>query len=437
MTSRLDTLDGLRGAAAFLVVIYHFFVGLAEPVHSPTLYPHGSLLRAVPFAQVFGDVGVLLFFLVSGFVIMMTLERSSGLVDFATRRTLRLWPAMIVCAALSAILQNTWGDLYHYAGSDTDVTLFEYISSVLFFPPPLAASYLGLENEGVYWVEGVYWTLWHEVRFYTLIALVFLIVPRNRFLWVWAVVQAISVGVEFLNAFQDSPYPLQFAARLLFQPGFLCWFSLGLCSYFFWSGRREPALFVITVLAGLALVVPELIVIGPDGIGLAEDIGLRLAAYAMIFTPFMLFLSGGRFLGLLRTRPFVVIGLASYPLYLFHEDPGMIAIMFGNSLGLPPVLTALSVLLMVIVFAILIHFLVEQPVQAKLKHELRLWSHAVEKRLPILRFSNPVSNGTHNGAEAVDIAAKGRHKSLACQGYSATIRARTTATAAASKHDRT
>lgn len=396
MAARLETLDGLRGIAALLVVIYHFFVGLAEPAYAPPLYPHGSLLGAVPVVQVFGDAGVLLFFLISGFVIMMTLERSSGLVDFATRRLARLWPAMIVCASLSAILQNTWGDLYHYAipAVDVDVTLFEYISSVLFFPPRLAANYLGLETEGIHWVENVYWTLWHEVRFYALIALVFWIAPRSWFLWTWAGLQSVSTTIEILGAFQDQPYPLGFTAHLLFQPRFLCWFSLGISSYLFWSGRRDSALFIITGLACLSLAIPELIAIGPGEIRLSENIGMQLVTYAMILTPFMLFLAGGRFLGLLRTRPFITIGLASYPLYLFHEDPGMIAVMFGKSLGLPPVPTALAVFALVIAFAILVRIAAERPAQATLKNVLLPWSRSLERRWPLLRFRDPISKET-------------------------------------------
>lgn len=401
MSERLDTLDGLRGIAALLVVVYHFFVQLAEPAHSPSLYPHGNLLGYMPVAQVFGQVGILLFFLISGFVIMMTLERSSGLVDFTTRRMARLWPAMLFCATLSAIMQNTWGDTYHYPvpGIDMEVTLLDYLSSILFFPPHLAAQYLGFEKEGAYWVEGVYWTLWHEVRFYALIAVVFLLSPRAWFLWVWAGLQAAATGLDMLGAFRNELYPLGFKAHLLFQPVFLCWFSLGLSSYLLWSGRRDLALFVIVALAVLAMIVPDLIAIGPGEIRLAEGMGIRLAAYAMIFTPFGLFLTGSRLLSVLRTRPFIAIGLASYPLYLFHEAPGMIAVMFGNSLGLPPVAVALAVFVLVVVFALFVHAAIERPAKTMLNQRFRRWSRNLESRLPLLRFrtAGPTTEKTAKG----------------------------------------
>jgi len=86
--ARLRYLDGLRGIAIIAVMLWHFF--------GPTdaaLLPYGDRYSHIPVLSS-GWMGVELFFLISGFVIFMTIERCSGFCDFMLRRWLRLFPAM-------------------------------------------------------------------------------------------------------------------------------------------------------------------------------------------------------------------------------------------------------------------------------------------------------------------------------------------------------
>lgn len=64
---RLEYLDGLRGLAILWVLLYHFFSRWAE------LIPFGSTYQQWLIFEM-GDLGVNLFFLISGFVIFMTLN---------------------------------------------------------------------------------------------------------------------------------------------------------------------------------------------------------------------------------------------------------------------------------------------------------------------------------------------------------------------------
>jgi peptidoglycan/LPS O-acetylase OafA/YrhL len=359
---RLDTLDGMRGVAALMVVVYHFFARWAAPVHEPTLYPHGNLLAEAPFLIVFGDVGILLFFLISGFVIMMTLERSTGIIDFTGRRVARLWPAMIVCATMSAFLINATDIAGYYEGKEWwAVRPFEYVSSLFFLPPDLTGPAFGIEGGRLDWVEGVYWTLWHEVRFYALIAVVFLISPRPWFLWAWVIVQGISTVIDLGMMVIDRNYLVGMGVELVFQPRMLAWFSLGLCGYLVWSKRSDRAIAVIAVLAGIAILAKE-VVHRPEGfLALKPEAGEELLTYVIVITPFLLFLARSPILKVFQSKVIVTIGLASYPLYLFHELPGMAGMKIGAELGAPPLLTAFATMGLIIVIAIAIHHLVEIP----------------------------------------------------------------------------
>ena len=383
---RLDTLDGMRGLAALMVVVYHFFARWAEPVHSPTLYPHGNLLAEAPFLIIFGEVGILLFFLISGFVIMMTLERSTGILDFTGRRIARLWPAMIVCATLSAILINASDIASYYHDKEWwAVRPIEYVSSLFFLPPYMTGPMLGFEGR-LDWVEGVYWTLWHEVRFYALVAIVFLAAPRLWFLWSWAAVQAISTAIELGKTATGQSYLFGNGVELLFQPRMLGWFSLGLCGYMVWSKRGSPAVTAIAVLAVIGILAREVVTMSDGRIGLAEHGGLEIITYAVVVVPFLLFLARSPVLGVFRLPVFITIGLASYPLYLFHELPGMAAMKIGAELGLPPLPVAIVTLGILILVAIAIHHLVEMPGKRLITGWWRRHFKALEDRTSWLRF---------------------------------------------------
>src|SRR5262245_59868150 len=88
---RLATLDALRGLAALLVVLFHIFTA-----------PQAGEARRVAalFSSVdIGHLGVCLFFIVSGYVIPLSLDRLA-LGVFWWRRFVRLYP----CYWLSIVL---------------------------------------------------------------------------------------------------------------------------------------------------------------------------------------------------------------------------------------------------------------------------------------------------------------------------------------------
>src|SRR5688572_29637953 len=86
---RIAELDLLRFLAAAAVVLFH-------ATDWPT---QTNLLRA---AATFGFMGVPLFFMISGFVILMTAQNRSGL-QFVNSRIARLYPSFWICVLLSAL----------------------------------------------------------------------------------------------------------------------------------------------------------------------------------------------------------------------------------------------------------------------------------------------------------------------------------------------
>ena len=382
---RLSELDGLRGVAALLVVVYHLFARWAEPLHETTLYPHGNALASLPVLAYLGMYGVLLFFLISGFVIVMTLERSSGVADFAVRRVARLWPTMLVCATLSTLIINLSGAADIYPGVERwHVTPLEYVTSILFVSPGFVAALLDLPP--AHWIEGVYWTLWAEVRFYVLIALVFLLFPGRRFLTAWAVVQALSTALELARAVFPEVSWTYLPPVLALQPRYLAWFSLGICGYMLWTRRLGPAVWIIAAFAVTAIGAGEIVTLRGGVPGAAPEAGSVALLYLAVVTPFALFLRRSRLLGVLSWRPVTAIGLASYPLYLFHERGSMAALPFVVQAGVPPWLAVGIVFACVIVVALAIHRLVEWPAKGFVAARGRPWARELQRKHPWLRF---------------------------------------------------
>lgn len=380
---RVEALDGLRAVAALMVVAYHAGARWAPPQQDPTLYPYGGLFAGIPGIGYFGSFGVLLFFMISGFVIMMTLERTSGIADFAARRIARLWPCMLVCATLSALVINTLGQMDGVMGLERfRVTPLEYFSSIVFFPPAITADLLGAPPSQ--WVEGVYWTLWAEVRFYALIALVYLIAGRARFLWAWAGVQACSLVADALiSAHGGGAIP--FSVQQALQPDMLQWFTLGLCAFHLYRGHLPAPGWIASGLALAALVVGPIVTL-EGGAGFTGQAASYSLFSVLVILPFALFIARSPVIDALAWKPLVTLGLASYPLYLFHERPSLIFTWLFTNLGLPPLVALALALALVIGASLLIYRLVEQPGKRLLTGALRPAGLMLEARAGWLRF---------------------------------------------------
>ena len=82
------------------VVAYHYCYRWGPPVDPESLYAYGTALAGLPGVR-FGAYGVHLFFVISGFVIAMTLERCKTPREFILRRYARLAPAMLLFSVIT------------------------------------------------------------------------------------------------------------------------------------------------------------------------------------------------------------------------------------------------------------------------------------------------------------------------------------------------
>jgi peptidoglycan/LPS O-acetylase OafA/YrhL len=157
MSHRIDELTGLRCAAVMMVVIahaQHMIVGGYGGFLSP--------LRL--FAN--GDLGVVIFFVLSGFLITNLLQAewnrtgSIDLLRFYTKRILRIWPAFYAYLIVAGVLALAGMiDIGFRQMAYAALHVWNY-SEVLGLGPANAAHPAGA------WYLGHFWTLALEEQFY-------------------------------------------------------------------------------------------------------------------------------------------------------------------------------------------------------------------------------------------------------------------------------
>lgn len=289
---RLDSLDLLRFLAAAAVMFYHFyFIGPLQGFWPRTLYQ--------PLAH-WGDLGVDLFFVISGFVITLTSE-NRGTRAFIAARATRLFPAFLVCSAITAGMAIT------LPGISAGEILPRWLASLSFFPRAL-----GIEP-----LSSVYWTLAIEIQFYALVALLIAIGWWKRhadlILWTWLI---LSFAVQYVHQ-----APLLADVLITEYAGHFC---AGMILYRIHAGQ-PPRFAIAALLLAFSLMSKHIQHID-------EWLG---GSFQMLFPPLGIVLAAPVLAGLvflaartpslprgLPARGAALLGAMSYPLYLVHADLG-------------------------------------------------------------------------------------------------------------------
>ncbi|MEU9033487.1 acyltransferase [Streptomyces sp. NPDC048352] len=338
---RLAVLDGIRVLAALAVLFYHYVV-LAGAWGEPTagVFPVARRLA------VYGWLGVEIFFLVSGFVICMSAwGRSVG--DFAVSRVARLFPAYWAAVALTSLVLFTWPEVRPIAGFTDVVVNLSMLQGGLGVPD----------------IDDAYWTLFVELKFYVLFALMALrgVTYRNCVLfcgvWTLAGVVAPTADSGVLSFFampSASPYfiaGMAFHLMRRFGPNAVLWAVVGV--QFLLAQHYVHARMVSSLGQAATAQTPS------------------WPAHVIILLGFAVMAALG--LGALdgiRWRWLRHAGAVTYPLYLIHMMVGLTAIHHFRG-RIAPVPLVLATTAGVLVLAWTVHRVVERPLGRRLGAALR------------------------------------------------------------------
>jgi peptidoglycan/LPS O-acetylase OafA/YrhL len=296
---RIASIDGLRTVAILAVVAYHYCYRWGPPVDPESLYPYGTALAGLPGVR-FGGYGVHLFFVISGFVIAMTLERCKTAREFILRRYARLAPAMLLFSVI------TFAAMHLIPRAPFPERGVWFLSSITFIDPV----YLNRIAPGIgfYSIDGAYWSLYVEVQFYVLACLAYFM-ARDHFRPIMGLLSAIACGLFLVRIPLASPI-----SNNLLIPSYLPWFLMGVGFHALALRSQWAAGLCLVSLGTLELLAQDVAGVRhavPAGVVMLVPI---LFAAAVWFRPFVAFLSW---------KPIVTIGAASYGLYLIHENVGV------------------------------------------------------------------------------------------------------------------
>ncbi len=316
---RIAELDVLRGAAAVSVMIFHYLVRYHE-------LPGESVNKL-------GEYGVHLFFMISGFVIFMTLRNTRTAADFVVSRASRLfpayWAAVIITATVMAFIPPF---------EKNAVTLAQVLVNLT-----MLQQWLRVRE-----VDGVYWTLAIELSFYGWMFLIFKLRALNRIELigtVWIAVAVVARAWERMQMVVPTPDPGIIPA-VISRTFILEHAHLFVAGMVFFRIRSEGfTLGRAALLAGCLFT--QLFIHGPHS---TPFLGIFFGIFLLI---------AKRKLGWLALRPLVFFGSISYPLYLVHQNIGY-AVMrqLPGQVQWVQVTAALSVALLL---AVILHYIVEKP----------------------------------------------------------------------------
>ena len=343
--SREGGLDIVRVLAVFLVTFAHFTftahhrVGISTINNSEVIVNDSEwaflivdVFLSSHFSTYMGTIGVALFFITTGYLMPLMLERY-GRREFLINRVLRIAPTLIVSILL------TWG-CASWCGR-AEFGFMQFLHSVF-----LTFSFWGVSP-----IIPVLWTLAIEVLFY---ALCFGIgsFSRGRLPYVMGAVFAVSMGVHFTH-FEPLEYMVKYLLIIL----------SGSALFFLHRGTKEDfwvnVAFVVIggTLWGGVFTFSE--PTSPYGSASTVIVTLGIVSF-LLFYP----LQQRRFIGLLAD--------VVYPLYLLHFTFGL-SVMIGvkTFFSENPYVMIGSAYISVLALSFLVHFAVERPFYFSIKERLR------------------------------------------------------------------
>ena len=290
-------IDGLRGVAALLVVWQHVTESL---VQLPSIAKNGTLLADLSKSFDFGRIGIICFFIISGYVIPSSLtgkSKQQAIKKFALRRVFRLYPAYWL---------SLLGIIIFYK-----MTHFRVETSTILANTTMLQSFFGKNH-----LIGLYWTLQVELIFYTLCAFLFYFARLNKPRFIMQIIWLLFIFFVIEQVIINYTTMLNWTKEFQFLPYLLALMFLG---SLFRKLHDEPEntkiKYYVWVGTALCLGLPVFLLV-------SSALGFDLAANAFRFgiahtSGFIIFFLGIKYL---KNAPkfLLWLGTISYSLYLFH-----------------------------------------------------------------------------------------------------------------------
>lgn len=324
---RLPQLDAIRGVASLVVVVAHVWSTTSD-AFKHAHHELATAFQSVPNALFYllakteetGRSAVILFFVLSGFVLTVSLvAKPTTYPSFVIKRVFRIYPAFVVVILASYLLHVLIGvrhvpeSLWAFGAVDSADTSFSILLKTLLF----------WGTTGTHGLDGVDWTLVHEMRISFLFPLLLILVSRYR-TFALAALLALSLACteslllrngNVITGFSEDTLLVTLVDSLYFVVFFAAgaWLALERNAVSE-TVDRLPASARVLLLAAALVAFAKTDPNSHSAAGCAVDY-LRGAGALVVIA---LALGHNRFSQILRHRGLAALGRLSYSLYLVH-----------------------------------------------------------------------------------------------------------------------
>lgn len=294
------------------------------------------------------EIAVKAFFVLSGFLIFMSYEKSDSLKSYFFKRVNRIYPAyffvitffVFVCAFFS---KDSWTNYW-------SIETFSYLVANLTFANFLHPNLPGLFiNNSISAVNGALWTLKIEVMFYFFVPIISLCFKRHGHLLTMISLFFISVLYSAVLFHLHLKYKADFFLDIQRQfPGQLTFFLIGAAGYYYFEyfKRYSHYLFFVALIAVIFKVYLPWLIFEPI------VLGIMVIYFGLIFPCLGHFSKFGDF---------------SYGIYILHF-PILQLLISNHILEDYPILFLILASLTVLISSVFLWIFVEKPFLKKSSH---------------------------------------------------------------------
>lgn len=286
---RFVELDSLRGIAVIIVFLYHYTYAYNYSFKS---------FEETNFLFLYGELGVQLFFIISGFVIFMSLENTTSVSNFFISRFTRLYPTYWFSIIITVLFT-----LSYPIPNFTDYSIKQILMNLTMI-------------QGIFkipHIDGVYWTLQIELFFYIIVGFLF----KFRLLNKIEVVSIIWLFLSFIRLFVDLPFE-----KLLKNLLILEWSPLFIAGMMFYKIKFKDSTYINHLIIILSMIVFlfNLYFQHLEKLNIPTD---SMTYYLLLVSIFLLFYILIYFeIKIFKNKILLFLGYISYPFYLLHEMIG-------------------------------------------------------------------------------------------------------------------
>ena len=322
---RVHGFDTLRALAAIIILAFHYTSRYGQ------LYGHPDGLALFPRL----NIGIPTFLILSGFLNVMILEKSTSILDWSVAKFVRLYPVYWAAGIVTFSVITVFGLPGREIDLQSALVNITMIQQLLHVPH----------------IDGAYWTLQIVLFFYIIVGLVFAARLKNCLTFVFMGLTALHIGDNNFHLFQGMSSETKHIIQSVLVLQHACFFMAGMLIYHMRTRIRTWHL------AAMALFFVDIYTT-------RQWNGSTL----LFLLPVIVFLVSRYRVPGIDNGVFKYIATISYALYIIHQNVGFIVIRFAYSQGAHGYLAIVAATTVTVGLASGLTFFVERPVATFFKN---------------------------------------------------------------------